>query len=380
MLGARTAVALLTLVGSVTGIDASGGAGAPATRIDRPARAFTMVAAGDILTENAVLAAMATRAAPGQRYDLGALLAPIRPIVAGVDLAICHVELPMNAPGAPPLNLGRSPYGGNRLVSPYETAAGVAATGFDRCSTASNHSNDIGAPGIDQTLAALDATGVSHVGTARSPAEADAAAQLVTVNGVRVAHLSFTRYTNTDVNGLAPWQLNYVLDDVQRAIDAVRAARAAGAEVVIVSLHLRIELQRGPTADDRAFVTALTAAAPVDVVVLHGPHVVQPVERVNGALVFWSVGNLISGMGTAGSGRYADQRTLDGLLAGVRISEASPGRFTTEAWPVVVCVDPASRTVHAGVTELANPATPPALRQVLQACVDRTRELVPDAH
>ena len=57
------------------------------------------------------------------------------------------------------MNLGPSAYGGNRLVSPYEVAAGVAATGFDRCTTASNHSNDIGAAGIDQTLAALDAGG-----------------------------------------------------------------------------------------------------------------------------------------------------------------------------------------------------------------------------
>jgi Bacterial capsule synthesis protein PGA_cap len=357
-----------------------GSGGAPASRLDPPARAFTMVASGDILTENAVLAAMAARAAPGQRYDLGALLAPIEPIVSSADLAICHVELPMNAPGQPPLNLGKSAYGGNRLVSPYEVAAGIAATGFDRCSTASNHSNDIGAGGIDQTLAALDASGVSHVGTARSPAEADPAAQIVTVNAVRVAHLAFTRYTNTDLAGLAPWQLNDAVTDVQPVIEAARAARAAGADVVVVSLHLRVELQRGPTDDDRAFVTALTAAAPVDVVVLHGPHVVQPVERVNGSLVFWSVGNLISGMGTAASGRYNDPRTLDGLLAGVRVTQTAPGRFATEAWPVVMCVDPGTRTVHPGLVELADPATPAWIRPVLQSCVDRTRQLVPDVH
>src|SRR5262249_51820734 len=153
--------------------------------------------------------------------------------------------------------------------------------------------------------------GVSHVGSARSPTEAAPESQLLTVDGVRVAHLAYTTYTNTALH-LAPWQLNYVTDP-QRVIDDVRAGRAAGARVVIVSLHLRIELQRGPTPEDRAFVTALTAAAPVDLVVMHGPHVVQPVERVNGALVYWSVGNLISGMGSAGrTDRYADPRTLDG--------------------------------------------------------------------
>ncbi len=146
-------------------------------------------------------------------------------------------------------------------------------------------------------------------------------------------------------------------------------------------MHLRIELQRGPTDDDRAFVTAITSAVPVDVVVMHGPHVVQPVERVNGALVFWSVGNLISGMGTPGrAGRTTTRARADGLLAGVRVTETVPGHFATEPWPVAICVDPGSRTVHAGLVELADPATPAALRPVLQACVDRTRQLVPDVH
>jgi poly-gamma-glutamate synthesis protein (capsule biosynthesis protein) len=163
-------------------------------------------------------------------------------------------------------------------------------------------------------------------------------------------------------------------------IGDVLAARAAGADVVIVSVHLSQEMQTGPIPGDRAFVTALTANAPVDAVIMHGPHVIQPIERVNGTLVSWSVGNLISGMGVPGTGRYEDRRTLDGLIAGVRVTESSPGLFTTESWPVVVCLDPATRIVHAGLAELADPSTPPALRAVLQACVDRTRSLVPDVH
>jgi hypothetical protein len=368
----------VTTAGAAPGaLDGSATAGAAAIRSRPPPRSFSVVATGDILTESSVLAAMAAHAGPGQRYDLGPLLAPVAPLIRSADLAICHIELPMGRPGDPPLNLGDSEFGGNRLVSPYEVAGGVAATGYDRCSTSSNHSNDIGAAGIVQTLDALDDAGLSHVGSARTPAEA--VPQIVDVNGVRVAHLADTTYTNTSLD-VPPWQLNYVTDP-QRVIDDVRAVRAAGAEVVIVSLHLRVELQHGPTAEDRAFVTALTAAAPVDVVVMHGPHVVQPVERVNGALVFWSVGNLISGMGTPGrAGRYDDPRTLDGLIADVRFTETSPGLFTGESWPILVCVDPATRVVHAPVTELADPATPAARRPTLQACIDRTLAEVPDLH
>jgi hypothetical protein len=36
--------------------------------------------------------------------------------------------------------------------------------------------------------------------------------------------------------------------------------------------------------------------------------------------------------------------------------------------------------VHPGLVELADPATPAWIRPVLQSCVDRTRQLVPDVH
>ena len=103
---------------------------------------------------------------------------------------------------------------------------------------------------------------------------------------------------------------------------------------------------------------------------------IQPVERVNGTVVYWSVGNLLSGMGVAGTGRYEDRRTLDGLLATARFTEVAPGRFDVEADPVLVCLDPSTRIAWpaAGLTD---PSTPPAVRPVLQACLDRSREVIP---
>jgi poly-gamma-glutamate synthesis protein (capsule biosynthesis protein) len=151
----------------------------------------------------------------------------------------------------------------------------------------------------------------------------------------------------------------------------VQAVRDAGAEVVIVSLHLRIEMQYGPLSDVRAFVEQLTAAVPVDAVIQHGPHVIQPVEEVNGTPVFWSIGNLLSGMGPPASGRYADPRTLDGLLASVRFTQTTPGRFTAVATPVLVCLDPSTRIVWPAAA-LGDPAAPTA---VVQACIDRSRSV-----
>jgi poly-gamma-glutamate capsule biosynthesis protein CapA/YwtB (metallophosphatase superfamily) len=347
---------------------------APAQRLARPARTMLVALGGDVLNESAVNLAGAAAARPGQRYDFAPVFAPVAPVIAAADLAICHAELPIGAPGERVGLYGRSPYGGNLLLAPNELARGLADTGFDRCSTSSNHSFDTGVAGIVSTLDALDAAGISHVGTARTAEEA--AAQVFTVNGIRVAHLAYTRTSNT-VPPRDAWMLHRALSVNQVATD-VRSVRAAGAEIVLVSLHLGTEMQREPTATDRQFATQLTGIggdAHIDLLVHHGPHVVQPLELVNNTFVYWSVGNFVSGMGTAGSGRYADQRTLDGLLATARFTETTPGVFHVDPWPVVVCTSKLDRSVTAGVSALADPAwsaaAGPARLAEIRACVSR---------
>jgi poly-gamma-glutamate synthesis protein (capsule biosynthesis protein) len=361
-------------------VDGAAGAGAGAFRITRPPRTMLVVAGGDVLNEGVVNNAGAVAATPPQRYDFAPLFAPVAAIVGSADLAICHMEIPVGRPGAGAGVYGRSPYGGNLLLAPYEIAAGLAATGFDRCSTASNHSNDLGRDGIATTLEALDAAGISHAGTARSAAES--APEVFTVNGIRVAHLSYSTYSNT-VWPSDGWALNRA-SSPERVAAAVQAVRAAGAEVVIVSLHVSKEMQREPIPADRAFATRLTELADVDLIVHHGPHVVQPVETVNGTLVYWSVGNFVSGMGRPGTGRYEDPRSSDGLLAAVRFTETAPGEFTAVSLPVLLCNERASRTVYAPVSELARAEATgrpldPGLDTQLRACLARGRAVVPDA-
>jgi poly-gamma-glutamate capsule biosynthesis protein CapA/YwtB (metallophosphatase superfamily) len=343
----------------------------PAIRIQPPLRSFSVAATGDVLTEAAVISAAQSAAGPGQRYEFGPMFAPVAPILQAADLAICHMEIPIGGPTDGPGVYGRSAYGGNLVLAPFEVASGLKAAGFDRCTTSSNHSNDLGASGIESTLDALDAAGVGHVGTARSPAE-DAVTTFV-VNGVRVAHLGYTRTLNTTATD--PWRLNYA-HSVGQVVTDVAAARHLGAEVVIVSLHLGTELLSAPTPDDRAFVTDLTAATHIDLVIEHGPHVIQPLEQVNGTWVYWSVGNFVSGMGWAQSGRYADMRTLDGLIATARFVETSPGQFTVTPIPVLICDEHTSRTVYPVITTLADPTISAALRDQLQQCLARSVDVV----
>lgn len=88
--------------------------------------------------------------------------------------------------------------------------------------------------------------------------------------------------------------------------------RSRGAEIVVVSIHVSVELRASPTPVDRALVQQLTSLADVDAVFIHGPHAVQPFEIVNGTPVWLSLGNFVSEMGPPSVGRYADARTADG--------------------------------------------------------------------
>ncbi len=343
-----------------------------AVRLDPPMRSFTVVAVGDFLSESSVNVAAAGFASPGARFDYEPLLRPIESIVQSADLAICHMETPIGAPGAVVGLAGKSSYGPNLIAAAAELPGDLVRVGFDRCSTASNHSYDLGVDGIRTTLDAFDAVGISHTGTARSPSEA--VPKVLDVNGVRVAHVAFARNSNTGFPS-DWWRLRQAVTAAS-VVDDVAAARAAGAEIVIVSVHVYVEMQSGPTADDRSLIEQITGQAHPDLIVIHGPHVVQPVERVNGTLVYWSLGNFISGMGVPGRNKYSEPRTLDGLMATVRFTEQADGSWTTEPWTVLLCNVVGSRLVYPGVSTLADPTIPVSLRSQLEACVARSSGVV----
>lgn len=362
-----------TEVGEVSN-PASSTPGTPADRLTPPGRTFSIAAVGDWLSEGLVNNAAAAAAPAGVRYDHEPLLRPLTQIISSADLAICHMETPIGLPGAKAGFIAKSPYGTSLIAAPYELAGDLRRVGFDRCSTASNHSYDLGLSGIDQTLDALDAAGLTHTGTARSAAEA--APQVFDVKGVNVAHLSFARNSNVGFPS-AWWRVRQGVT-APNIVSDIAAARAAGAEVVIVSLHVYVEMQNAPTAEDRAVVQQVIDQAHPDLILIHGPHVPQPVERVGGTLVYWSMGNFISGMGVAGRGKYTDTRTLDGLMATVRFTEQPDGSWLTEQWTVLLCNVTGSRKVYPGVNSLFDPAITGTLRTQLEACFNRASKVVAD--
>jgi poly-gamma-glutamate synthesis protein (capsule biosynthesis protein) len=337
---------------------------APPTTLPPPKR-ISLLFGGDVLTHGPVVRS-ARAAGGGTAYDFGPLFAPVAPIVSAADVAVCHLEVPVDDDNS---SLSSYP----RFTAPREVVAGLAAAGFDGCSTASNHSVDRGGEGIRTTLEVLDAAGLAHAGTGRTPEEA-AAPAVHERNGFRVAHLSFTYGTN----GLplppgAPWAVNLV--DPARIVAEAAAARAAGADAVVVSLHWGQEYRAEPTAEQRAVADAIAASGAVELVIGHHAHVPQTIEQVGGTWVVFGLGNFVSNQ-TASCCSPASE---DGVLVRAELVTTGTGRATVERLGYVpIRVDRAGgHRVLPVVAALADPAlrggVDPA---VLQAGLERTTSVV----
>jgi poly-gamma-glutamate capsule biosynthesis protein CapA/YwtB (metallophosphatase superfamily) len=287
----------------------------------KPPNTFTVVASGDVLIHPA-LTEQAEEDGGGTR-DYRPLLAGIKPVVEGADLAICHMEVP--------LATADGEFEGYPLFyAPPEVAAAVADTGYDTCSTASNHTLDHGAEGVRTTLDDLDAAKIGHTGSARTEQEADT--PLVReVNGVKVGQVSFTFGLNQGTEAPEPWMVNEL--SVDGVLDAARAARAAGAEVVIASLHWGIENQHEPTAEQRDLARQILADPAVDLIVGHHAHVVQPFEKIGDKWVAYGLGNSVA--------RHEEPKgtTEEGVLGRFTFTKSDVGWRVSKAEYIPTLVD-----------------------------------------
>lgn len=280
-----------------------------------PVRRATLLFAGDVLPHLPVVRATQR---PDGVYDMGALFTSIAPLVSAADVAVCHMEVPIS-----PDNSHISGY--PMFSGPAETAAAMSATGFDGCSTASNHSIDRGFSGLTGTLESLDFWGLAHAGTGRTPEEASAPAWYDAA-GIKVAQLSYTYGTNgIPLPADAPWSVR-LIDPAAIIADAQRV-RSEGAEVVVVSVHWGTEYHADHNEQQRAVADEITRSGAVDLVVGHHAHVPQPAERVNGKWVLFGLGNLVSNQ-TSGCCKAGVQ---DGVIATANVVvRGEPGSGVAE--------------------------------------------------
>ncbi len=266
---------------------------------------FTVSASGDLLMHQPLLD-RARANAGGSGYDFAPFFKEIKPWIEDVDLGLCHAETPM----------GPGPTSTYPLFNtPADLATSIRRSGWDVCSTASNHSLDQGQAGIDGTVKAFHRNDVEHTGSFRSE-KASKRPTILNVKGVKIGFVSYTDATN-GLNAPHSWSLNeYAAANPKAGAKAIihdaREARDAGADAVIAQIHWGTEYAQHPNSSQIAVAKKLTGAKVISAVVGQHPHVVQPIERINGKFVVFSEGNLVSNQSPA-SGQPA--ATQDGLIA-----------------------------------------------------------------
>ena len=287
---------------------------------------FTIGYAGDVLTHMPVMDDTA-----GGGGDIEPLIAAARPWSEGVDLALCGMEVPVAPDGVPS---GYPVFGSTTAV-----VDALSRSGWDGCATASNHSWDQGFDGVVATADALRADSMGYSGTNRTEAEAAAPYQLydLTRDGmtITVAQLS-TTYGLNGFSADPDWAVN--LNDVAWVEAQARAAREAGADVVVLHTQLGEEYSTEPVPEQTEFARAVAQTGQVDVLFGAHPHVPETNELLpggpggRGMWVSYSAGNFISNQ----------SEDLGTILVGI-------GLFV---WVDVVVTQDADGTRSAGVEAL----------------------------
>ena len=179
-----------------------------------------------------------------------------------------------------------------RFNSPRDLGYDLCELGFDVVNIANNHMLDKGAAGLSKTIEFWKQQPCLMIGGYENAEDYDNL-RIIEKNGIRIAFLSYTWFTNgLSKPASSPLAIPYTKDE-----DMVRQCKKAKeqAEFIIVSVHWGDEGSFKPNSDQRR-IAQLLADNGADVIVGHHPHVIQPVEWINGksgtrTLCVYSLGN-----------------------------------------------------------------------------------------
>ncbi|GAB2751085.1 CapA family protein [Amycolatopsis magusensis] len=347
-------VGALLVTGCSSAAESPPPAAPPAPPPTPTAPGFSVVATGDVLVHPA-LTEQAEADGKG-KIDFRPQFAGVKPVVSGADLGLCHLEVPLAEPGGP--------YSGYpSFNAPPEIAEALKDTGYDACSTASNHTLDQGEDGVERTLDGLDAAGLKHTGSARSSKEAGTPL-LLDAAGTKVGHVSFTfGFNGIELPDGKPWMSNTL--DAADVLAAARKTREAGAEVVIASLHWGTEYRAEPTKEQTDLAKKLLKDDSIDLIIGHHAHVVQPFEKIGEKWVAYGLGNHIA--------KHSEPRgtTEEGVAARFHFTKDGGGWKVDRAEyvPTLVDLGPPIRLVDA--TTAASPRHQEALTRTDEVVLSR---------
>ena len=238
------------------------------------AEQLTLIFAGDIMLDDG----------PGRTIAAGGdPLAAFAGILAEADYRIGNLEVPVATRGQPHAS---------KIVSfrAHPRTLSVLQGRFDAVSLANNHSGDYGRDAFIETMQHLDRAGIAYFGGGRNLAAAHAPLW-IEKKGLKIAVLGYNEFKPRAFEAGADWPGVAWSEDDQVIAD-MRAAKAAGADLVIPFMHWGWEKETRPSERQRSFARKMIDAGAALVVGSH-PHVTQGAEIYKGKPIIYSLGNFV---------------------------------------------------------------------------------------
>ncbi|NNG37875.1 CapA family protein [Flexivirga sp. ID2601S] len=342
----------------------SSGPAQPAPRVTGKPASVTVLVSGDELPHPQLIAD-ARRNAGGKGYDFSPMFAGVKDTVSAADVAICQMEAPLTRTDTD-LSHGIS------INGPHEFATAIKGAGYDGCSTANNHAFDRGLAGARSTREIMQEVGLKAAGPGPD-ASTPGQPVFYEAKGLKIAQLSYswtldnTIGNQTKLPNGAPWfgKNLYLVVGVAGIVNDAKAARAQGADLVLVSMHWGIEYTPQVSPEQRQFATGILNSGQVDYIIGNHPHEVQPCEKINGKLVNYSLGNAISSQGAGVLSLPA--ATQDGVLMNVTFNRDAAGNVSISEKFHPTYVDRLRGHVIQLVTPTSNPQSWQRTTSVLTA-------------
>jgi hypothetical protein len=206
----------------------------------------------------------------------------VRELMTGADLAIANFENP-----AP--NRVRWHTSGTVFSADPAILKGLRKAGIDWVSLANNHIGDAGRTGIIQTIRNLKKYDIAYSGAGRNLEKARDHA-ILDANGTKVAILAYDKiarsyHAGPDKTGSAPFTTKLVKRDI-------KAARAAGADIVIVFPHWGREYNDSPFENQQKQAHNVIEAG-ADMIIGNHAHWAAALEVHEGKPIWYALGNFV---------------------------------------------------------------------------------------
>ncbi|WP_182200724.1 CapA family protein [Paraliobacillus salinarum] len=245
-----------------------------------------LAAVGDLLIHDRVY----NDAKTSGGYDFIPMLENVEPYLTRPTITTANQETMIGG-----TEIGLSSY--PSFNSPVEVGDALKEIGVDIVSLANNHTLDRGEQAIKRAISHWNKINMPYVGAYQSQADSEKIRVIKTEEDISLSFLSYTYGTN----GIpTPNGKEYLVNRINRkklAEDVQEADKIS--DVIVLQLHFGNEYERMPSQSQKELVQYI-ADLGVDVIFGHHPHVLQPVEWVEGAngnrtFVAYSLGNFLSG-------------------------------------------------------------------------------------